>query len=426
MYDVRLNVNGVAYGGFRSGEFKLSMEQVCNDFSLVYSDAWTERGESVPIVEGNRCKLTVNGNVMIDGWVDEATTEYTPVHFSLGVSGRSSACDIVDCSTLTTAGCWSNQKVSEIALDLCYPFSAVRVRTLGDDGAPIPKFVLQRGETVGAALLRAARLRSMLVYTAGENLVLAKVGTQRTTTVLRRGGTVIEGSRRASMADRFSDYVFKGQTRARDEVNGVAANQIRGTVTDNNVPRYRPMLIIAGGADGPSDLGARAIMERNQRAGRAERITLKVEGWMTDEGYLWEPNILVRVTDDWLGIDQDLVVVSASFSFHGDTGAGGFTTSLELCDPRAFDMGDAPLIRRRRRASTWLAGVPGDGSALFMDNPNPFPRTGSIDGDPSNISHGPLRAGQNEGGRGIYAVAPTPQPSANAGNRGHRRHRRNR
>ena len=76
MYDIRLEVNGLAYGGFRSGEFRLSLEQMCNDFSLDYADVWQQRGERCPIQEGNRCKLTVDGNVMIDGWVDEANVEY--------------------------------------------------------------------------------------------------------------------------------------------------------------------------------------------------------------------------------------------------------------------------------------------------------------------------------------------------------------
>ena len=354
MYDVRLEVNGVGYGGFRSGEFTLSLEQMCNSFALKYSDVWIAQGARQPIQEGNRCKLIVDGNVMVDGWVDEASASYTPLTYALSVNGRSTACDLVDCSAVHEPGQWRGQLASTIVADLVYPFAAVQVVTLGDQGGTIPRFTLQRGETVGNAITRLARLRSLLVYTAGSTLVLAKVGTTRTTTVLRRGVQIIEGARKGSLADRFSDYIFKGQTRATDTTNGVSANQIQGNVEDHGVPRYRPTMIVAGGADGPSDLGARAIMERNQRAGRAERLTLKVEGWKVDEGYLWEPNILVRVTDDWLDVDQDMIVVSASFTFNGDTGVGGYMTTLELCDPRAFDTGDAPLLRRRRRVIPWV------------------------------------------------------------------------
>jgi prophage tail gpP-like protein len=419
VYDVRLEVNGVAYGGFRSGEFKLGLEQMCNSFNLRYSDVWIERGERPPIEEGDRCKLIVDGNAMIDGWVDEAIRAYDAMHYELSCSGRSTAGDLVDCSAVKQAGSnvtmgpWRNQRLSSIAADLVYPFAAVTLLVEGDEGAAIPKFVLQRGETVSAALCRLARLRSMLVYTAGTTLVMAKVGTHRTDTILRGGinipdANILGGERQASLADRFSDYIFKGQTRARDDVNGVAANQIGHAVEDHGVPRYRPTLIVAGGADGPSDLGARAIMERNQRAGRGERITVKVEGWKTTEGYLWEPNILVRVTDSWLDVDQDLIVVSASFAFHGDTGQGGYQTSLELCDPKAFDNGDAPLIRRRRRRDRGVWAGDGTGASLIVDS-SPLASTGAT---PSE------RAARGFGlSRGLAA----PQPSAARSNRSRRR-----
>lgn len=416
MYDVRLEVQGVGYGGFRSGEFKLGMEQMCNSFDLKYSDVWVEHGSHSPIREGDRCKLIVDGDVMIDGWVDDSSSSYSSMHYELTVSGRSTACDAVDCSAMNKPGQWTNQHAGTIAAELVYPFAAIGLIVLGDQGAKIPKFTLQRGETAGNAICRLARLRNMLVYTAGTQLVMAKVGTQRTTTVLRRGINILEGSRKGSLADRFSDYIFKGQTRARDEVNGVPANQIRGDVEDHGVPRYRPMLVVAGGADGPADLGARAIMERNQRAGRGERLTLKIEGWKTDEGYLWEPNLRVRVTDDWLDVDQDMIVVSAAFSFQGDTGAGGYTTSLEVCDPRAFDMGDAPLLpRRRARPQMWnpLINTP-----LFLADattPTAFVPGGSTGLAPNQLGLG--------GGVLRYEVnrPASPRPSASHGNRSHRR-----
>ncbi len=354
MYDVRLEVNGVQYGGFRSGEFTLSLEQMCNDFSLKCTNTWVNEDGSAsadhpPIEEGNRCKFIVDDSTMIDGWVDNSDASYDPTSYHLEVNGRSTSCDLVDCSAVPArGGQWVGQTVHTIVSDLVQPFAAVRF-AVENAGAAIPKFTLQRGETVGAAILRAAHLRHLLVYTAGDTLMIAKAGSTRTSTVLRRGERIIEAKKHSSLAERYSDYTFKGQTLARDEVNGVAASQIHNAVHDNGVPRYRPLMIVSNGHDGPSDLGARAIMERNQRAGRAERLTVKVEGWKTDEGYLWEPNIRVQVTDDWHDIDQDMIVVSATFSFSGDTGAGGYATSLELCDPRAFEDGDVPLVRRRRR-----------------------------------------------------------------------------
>lgn len=358
MHDVRLEVNTEAFGGFQGGSFTMSLESLAATFELRYADTWTERGESVPIDEGDRCKVLIDGLTLIDGWVVESTREYDATSRKLSVSGASLTTDLVDCTAMNEPGRWRNQLVSQIVADLCYPFATIQPMVVGDEGARIPKFAIDDGETVGSAISRLARLRGLQCYSAGSELVLTKAGNVRTSTVLRYGRPILRARRVGSLAQRFSDYVFKGQTRATDERNGIAASQINGTIFDNGVPRYRPILLDAHAVDGPDDIGARAIMERNQRAGQAERISVTVEGWTTDEGWLWEPNMRVRIADEWLDVDQEMIVVSVKLTYNGDTGAGGYATEMELCDPAAFDTGDAPLVRRRR--------------ARRQDNPNPL------------------------------------------------------
>lgn len=349
MHDVRLEVNTQAFGGFQGGSISMSLEALSATFDLRYADTWTDAGDAVPIDEGDRCKVLVDGLTLIDGWVVESSREYDETSRKLSVSGASLTTDLVDCTAMNEPGRWRNQRVSQIVADICYPFATVQPMVVGDEGAPIPKFVIDDGETAGSAIARVARLRGLQCYSAGSELVITKAGNLRTATVLERGRPILKARRTGSLAQRFSDYNFKGQTRARDEQNGVAASQIHGTIYDNGVPRYRPLLLDAHAVDGPDDIGARAIMERNQRAGQAERITATVEGWTTVEGWLWEPNLRVRITDDWLDVDQDMIVVSTKLTYAGDTGAGGYRTEMELCDPRAFDTGDAPLVRRPRR-----------------------------------------------------------------------------
>lgn len=340
MPDLELIIGGRVHGGFRSGQIELSLEQGTNTFQLSYADRWTADGERELIRRGDPCILRSGDEVMLDGYVGSARTEYSQDSRRFECHGRAKTGDLVDCSVVRRGSQWSGQTLQKIVSDIADPFG-IRVRIVGDQGQTFAKFSVQRGETALSAISRAARLRGFLPYTVGGDLVLARAGSVRTTTVIRRGENVVRASREDSGDERFSTYVFKGQTRATDETNGRSAAQLRGEVSDAGVTRYRPLLIMSGGQDGPRDLGKRAILERNQRAGRGERLKYTIVGWRNAEG-LWAPNTLVRVDDDWLDVSADLLIVAVRYQLDAETGRGGYVTELELTRPEAFDTGDYP------------------------------------------------------------------------------------
>jgi prophage tail gpP-like protein len=350
VHDVKLEVQREAHGGFQHGLVKLSMEQIASTFQLGYTDVWSSSRERVPIRRGNRCKLTVDGLTLVDGWVQEASREYDEKKRTLSASGLSTTGDLVKCSAVNKPGNWTNQHLGQIITHLCQPYAAVHPLILGDQGDPFGKFAIQRGgETSGDAVLRAARMRGFAVYTIGDDLVAARTGSERSPTNIERGRNVLKGKFTDSEAERYSDYIFKGQTRGSDTQNGVASAHMGHVVYDNGVARFMPLKVQAGGAEGPKDLGMRAVMERNQRAGRGERWFYTVKGWMRDEGGFWEPNVIHHVRDPELEVDDDLILVSSEFEFDGGERPSGFVTRLEFTHPEAFDVGEYPRRRSPRR-----------------------------------------------------------------------------
>ncbi len=341
-HTVKLRVNGVDFEGFKGGEIRLGLDQICSSFSLSYFDA---RGSSAPtpIEDGDRVTVLIDDRVIMDGWVDELTLRYDKSHYSATVSGRSTTCDLVDCTARPARTSWKNQPMSAILADILNPF-ALQARIVGSEGAKFGKFRLQRGETCGDAITRLVRPRGLVAYTSGSDLVIARAGATTTQTVIRLGDQVIRGGRTSSQTQRYSDYIFKGQTRANDTVNGVNASQLDGVVEDQGITRHRPLVIVRGGQDSKADLGQLAVLERNQRAGRGERLTYTVHDWERQEG-LWEPNVRVRVVDSMLNVDCEMLVVNVGFTF-GTT--GGYVTELELTRPEAYDVIDYPVRRRGR------------------------------------------------------------------------------
>lgn len=378
---VKLRVNGEEFAGFKGGTISLGLDQLCSAFSFEYHD---RRGAEnpVPIEEGDRCSLLIDDRVIMDGWVDDSDIEYDAKMYRASVTGRSLTCDLVDCTAMNRPSSWSNAPITAIIADLLNPFG-IQARFNGPLGASFAKFKLEKGEKVGDAIARLVRARGLLAYTVGSDLVIERAGTTTTNTVIRTGDQVLRGKRHSSLSQRFSDYHFIGQTRANDTTNGVNAAQLDGHVQDLAVKRYRPLLIVKGGHDSKADLGQIAVLERNQRAGKGERLPYTVRGWEREEG-LWLPNIRTRVIDTITNVDCEMLVVNVSYKFAPRD--PGYVTELELCRPEAFDVIDYPVRRRRREgirdsgATTWPPGATAAAQyderiAWYADTRALFPRT---------------------------------------------------
>ncbi|MBB7152243.1 baseplate protein, partial [Escherichia coli] len=69
--------------------------------------------------------------------------------------------------------------------------------------------------------------------------------------------------------DRFSEYTVKGYARANgaegDDIDAKSIVSQKGTATDSDVTRYRPMIIIADSKITAKDAQARALREQRRR-----------------------------------------------------------------------------------------------------------------------------------------------------------------
>jgi prophage tail gpP-like protein len=340
-----LRIGGVAYDGFESGTVRLELETVFNSFDFEYV-ADGERPGVRRIFAGDQCEIALDGEVVLDGYVDGTEEDDSSDAIRLSAAGRSKTADIADCTAVEAPFLWNSAALETVVQSLCLPF-AVEADVLDDLGEPFPLFAVQRGETVADAILRACHRRGKHVYCVGGRLVCASTGAIRTATVLERGVNVIRSSRSDSWFERYSDYVFCAQAAGTSGRWGKSAAQIKTAVLDSGVTRYRPILVQAD-SDTTADLELRAKLERNRRAAAGERITVTVDGWQTSEGFAWRPNTLVRFRNPVLGVDADLLVIAAAFRLGAREPK---ETELVLGRPEAFDVTDYPT--HGRRGDSW-------------------------------------------------------------------------
>lgn len=337
MPDVRLRVENVDYGGWTSMEVVRSLEQLAGTFDLTVSESWASSGVAVhrPLRPGQLCQVLLDGKSVMAGQIDDVAPQYDARTHSVRVSGRDLTADLVDCSAAT--GRWKGIPLTQLALILCEPFG-IDVAADVDTGLFFREFAVEEGETVFEALSRAARMRAAFLVSNGKGgILITRASRGVISTQLNRPGNILAASAVYSLKERFSDYTVKGQQSGDDDVWGGAAAQPWGSAEDDGVSRYRPLLVLAEDQGGDADFAQRATWERAVRLGKGTRVEITVQGWTHADG-LWTPNCQVHVSDEWLGLDMDLLLVGVQNTLD----ESGTRTVLTLTRPEAYSLLASP------------------------------------------------------------------------------------
>ncbi len=339
---VEISVAGVKYSGWQRGTVQLTLSELANSFDVEYV-ASGKRAADRALFVGDAVDVRVDGQSVLSGFVDATDDEDAAEDIKLRAAGRSKTMDLVDCSAPHQS--FSGQTALQIAAAIAKPFG-ITVRAEGDVGPPFPSFAVQKGETSADAILRTTQARGLYPYAVGGELVLGRAGAVSTTTRLERGKVpLLRSARSESWYARFSEYVFRGQIRATDTAYGKAAAQLKQSVTDPEINRFRPLLIQVE-AHGLADLRTRAEVARNQRIGQGQRVLATLLGHTMAEGTPWRPNVLVPFINPILGVDQTLLVSVVRMRF-GE--AESDETELELVPPEAFDIGQNRVAHEKGR-----------------------------------------------------------------------------
>lgn len=350
-HDVQLEVGGRSYSGWSSVEITRSLERVGWPFSLeLYQGA--SASDPVVIRPQSSCVVRIDRQTVITGYVDDVSINVRGDGIEMPVSGRSKTSDLVDCHPDPDGKRrWAAVKVEHLAAELAAEYE-VDVVTDVATGAPLERFALQLGETVYDAIERACGLRQLMVCDDERGrLLITRAGSERIPGALVYGSNLISVSCRFSGADRFSEYVCRGQRAGTATIDADAAQLVNGTATDN-VSRHRRLVLQPDGRTDAAACKARAEWEMLTRWGRSTSITAVVPGWLTSEGAVWAINQVVRVRVPPALIDDDFLIVEARLS----RDLTGTKTELTLQPPEAFAQ-YAPPGRGRRRGARAEKGL---------------------------------------------------------------------
>lgn len=337
------------WSGWTELEITRSIERVAGAFVLGVTERWVGQSERLPLRPGASCTLSVDGEVLITGWVDDVETNYDDATHQIVVKGRDRTADLFDCAAVLRPFEMGGLKLDGIARRLCQPFN-IPVTAQVDVGRPFPRFAIQPGEKAWEALERACRQRAILPMADGKGgLLLTRAGMGgEAAGLLKLGGddgNIKAGSTTLSAMELFSDYIVMGQ-----QAPASAAIQAFGPspdgperqmyapsaiVRDASVTRYRPTIILAEMQGSSVTFRQRAEWQRAVAVGKSVRGSRTVQDWRTP-ARLWHPNTLTRVTDSIAGLDNaEMLIVATAMRLSID---GGTTTELTLALPDAYKL----------------------------------------------------------------------------------------
>lgn len=319
-----VRVGGRRYTGWTEVEITRPFDALSGGFSL---KAVPRRVAPWPIPVGAEITVEIAGEPVITGYVDQLRASQSRSGSAVEVAGRDRTADLNDASAVHAPGQWKGLLVDELARVLAKPFG-VEVELEGTPElaawSPFETFALEQGETAGAAIERACRLRGVLARTDGRGvLVIGETAARpRAAVALVEGENVKSIDVAYTYTERFATYIVRGQAQGGDTGWGAQVAAIEGRALDAEVPRYRPLLVIAEGPLSDEAAKLRAQWEAIVRAARSATIEVELASWLQFEGGPpWRAGELVQVRYPSLAIDSEVLVAEVGFSRSRDSGS---------------------------------------------------------------------------------------------------------
>lgn len=327
---VTLEVGGLPYHNWATSTITAGALEATRSFTLTATEVIGPILNPWIFVPGTPVKLRVDGEVVIDGYIEIYSPNLMETDHPIGVSGRSKSCDFVDCSAIYTPGQWQNKTPLEIAQDL--DKFGVGFST-DQELKKVPKFAIQQGETAHAAISRLLQSQKLFMQgMADGSIMITRAGEKRMSGAIVEGvnGTQIQA--KLDFTKRFSDYIYKGQ---KSSGTGADSTEIEESVKDEAVTRYRPLLVLDQSDAEKQTAKERAQAEKDRRVGESISASATIPGWRTAvvAGELWKPNYLVYTHSPSDKLSQDMVIKRMTMQ---QGFKAGTTTSMELVDPRAL------------------------------------------------------------------------------------------
>lgn len=306
-----LIVDGSRYEGWTSISVTRALDNVASQFQFTAVDPGVGDLRAMPLRVYDECQVYLGDTPVLSGYIDDITAELSTDSHTVAISGRSRTGQAVDCSAPTRT--WKLASLYQIAYDLVRPLGIEVVTVL--PLTPIMRAASRKGDRCHQVIQRLAETEGVLIYDDADGaLVIGVAGIVPCFGALKTGVNILSIRVAFKGADRYRTYSCKGQRGADIYSQGATLAESEATVSDGTPPAWRTLDVDMERAASYDDCRRRALYEGRVRAGKSTEVSVTVQGWRQPDGSLWTPNQLVWVWAPEVGIQDELLIASCTYT----------------------------------------------------------------------------------------------------------------
>lgn len=355
---INIMINGVEYFDFTDVTITKSIETFAGKFVITTTST---SNIDFPLKVNSECKILVQGEPVINGYIESLIIDYDDKTHSIQVTGRDRTADLVDSTVggsdtsefqLPTKGL----TLKQITESLLTKFNLSSIKVIDNHGTkPFKKGDIvsaEYGTKVFDFLEKYAKKRQVLLTTDGNgDIVFTRTPTKQYITPLllsdTEPSTILRGSIRYNNSKRYNKYLCTTQDNpaALDQFidtskitspSKVAGNESVGQATDNEVRSSRIYHFESESSSSSEPLNDRAKWEANFRKSQASKWSYTVQGHIAkDDSMIWKPGYKVLVVDSFANLNSYALISSVEYKFNL---TGGSKTVLKLLPDIAFSL----------------------------------------------------------------------------------------
>lgn len=336
--------NGVEVRGWSSVSVGLSLGTLCNGFSL--SQFVGDDFDSPVLFPGDAVRIENDGEVLLDGFVDEMSSAFSSGSHTISVSGREKTCDLVDCSLKDFGKSWKKRTVSQIVDDVCRAFGLLFNANGVNPPGVIQKFCPDPGCTGADIVSDVCRQKDVVCFSDGLGNIkfVNEKQFEQVEDFVRQGVNILSADVSFNNSERFSDYVVLCSSDPK--------TKRRGESRDGEISRSRCLVMIDEGYGSVDAAEQRASFESQSRSAKSTTLNVTLAGWKMNNGKLWKPGVLVDclIPAFFGNFVQNLLLNSVELSYD----SSGTFAHLELVRRDYYTQ--PPAKKKKSKADPW-AGI---------------------------------------------------------------------
>ena len=356
MPSIRLAIGGLAHDTWDGWSIESDLLTPADAFEL---ELHTKNASRLPevIKEGATCSLTLDGDRVLTGQIDEFEHDVSRRGISMRINGRDRAAPLVDCSSPFVS--MREASLAQIIEQVVMPLGAYQVEIRADKSKTRRRVQIEPGQTAWEALLQVAEANGLWPWVepdgrliiGGPDYTTAPVGVL----VMQEdgvGNNVDRLSVRRSIANRYSQITVLGQhgQYANDGLD-TARSHLRSQVQDETLARrgiFRPKVVVDSSSENQdmATTRARKLLADSRLEGFEIRAVVK--GHRADNGQVWAPGQRVVVRSEPHGLNDTYFLMSRTLRLSRGEGA---ITELRLREDKMWVLDGNKLKKHKGKSN---------------------------------------------------------------------------